>query len=319
MPINDTSIILVKEETVYGTYNAPAPATDARVVFGYNPTPLESEQVRRQIERGFAGIYPSTRTAIRARDPFSVELCGSGTPATPTQFAPILRACLFGAPVVAAGVDVSYPLLSSGDGGSVSLLSYKGDLARMRRKGVRGNVTMDFTERQLPFMAFDLIGLIEGTATVDAGAPAGVVLPTYPAPVEVNLSNTAVLLGGATLGLKQLTINFGLKTEYYSTTGGRAVIFGKDDSGDRRSITGTARFEMPDPATKNYFADINSGVAVAFSLIHGTVAGNIVELSSSRVFLSNINISVDQGKLFLDAELEFVPSAANNELVFKTR
>ncbi|MFN7400560.1 MAG: phage tail tube protein [Sandaracinobacter sp.] len=317
--ISDTSIVLIREETAYGTFSAPVPATDARLVFGYNPTPLESEQVRRQIERGFAGLYPSTRTALRARDPFSVELCGSGTPATPTQFAPILRACLFGAPVVAVGVDVTYPLLSSGDGGSVSLLSFKGDLARMRRRGVRGNVTMDFTERQLPFMAFDLIGMIEGTTSVDSGAPAGVVMPTYPAPVEVNLTNTAVQLGGATLACKQLTINFGLKTEFYSTTGGRAIIFGKDDSGDRRSITGTARFQMPDPATKNYFADINSGVPLTFSLIHGTVAGNIVELTSTRVFLSNINISVDQGRLFLDAELEFVPSAANNELTFKTR
>ncbi len=319
MPINDTSIVLIREETVYGTYNAPAPATDARLVFGYTPTLLESEQVRRQIERGFAGIYPSTRTAIRARDAFSVELCGSGVPAAPTQFAPMLRACLFAPPVVAAGVDVTYPLLSAGDGSSISLLSFKGELARMRRRGVRGNVTIDFTERQLPFMAFDLIGLIEGAQTADAGAPAGVVLPTYPAPVEVNLSNTAVLLGGATVGLRQLTINFGLKTEYYSTTGGRAVIFGKDDSGDRRSITGTARFEMPDPATQNYFWNTNTGVPVAFSLIHGTVAGNIVEISSARMFLSNINMSVDQGKLFLDAELEFVPSAANNELTFKTR
>ena len=144
-------------------------------------------------------------------------------------------------------------------------------------------------------------------------------LPTYPAPVEVNLDNTAVQLGGATLGLKQLTINFGLKTEYYSTTGGRTVIFGKDDSGDRRSITGSARFEMPDPATKNYFADLDSDVALAFSLIHGTVAGNIVELTSARTFISNVALSVEQGKLFLNVDLEFVPSAANNEFVFKTR
>ena len=319
MPINDTSIILAKVEPVYGTYTAPDPATDAQVVFGYNPTPLESEQVRRQIERGFPGIYPSKRTAKRARDPFSVELTGGGAVATPAPFAPLLRACLFGAPVPTVGTDCAYPLVSTGDGSSISLLSYKGELARMRRKGVRGNLTMDFTERQLPFLAFDLIGLIEGASTVDAGVPAGVVLPTYPAPVEVNLDNTAVQLGGATLGLKQLTINFGLKTEYYSTTGGRAVIFGKDDSGDRRSITGSARFEMPDPATKNYFADLDSDVPLAFSLIHGTVAGNIVELSSARTFISNVAMSVEQGKLFLNVDLEFVPSAANNELVFKTR
>lgn len=319
MPINDTSIILAKVEPVYGTYTAPAPATDAVVVFGYNPTPLESEQVRRQIERGFPGTYPSKRTAKRARDPFSVELCGSGAVATPAQFAPLLRACLFGAPVPTVATDCAYPLASTGDGSSISLLSYKGELARMRRKGVRGNVTMDFTERQLPFLGFDLIGLIEGASTVDAGVPTGVVLPTYPAPVEVNLDNTAVQLGGATLGLKQLTINFGLKTEYYSTTGGRAVIFGKDDSGDRRSITGSARFEMPDPATKNYFADLDSDVALAFSLIHGTIAGNIVELTSARTFISNVSISVEQGKLFLNVDLEFVPTAANNEFVFKTR
>jgi hypothetical protein len=307
---------LFKPETVPGTFANPAGANDAQLVFGYEVTPMESEEVRRAIERPFPGINPSTYTAIRARHRFSVELSGSGTPTTPAKWGQLLQACLFGAAVPAVA-KVGYPLDSVGDGGAGSIAGYK-DNARHRAKMARGNAVFRFQERQLPSIQFDFQALIEGASPMDASAPAGVVLPTYPVPVEVNLANTVITLGGTVLGVRSLEIDLGNKVEFFSTTGGRAIIFGKDDSGDRRAITGQAVFELPDPAVKNYFTDIIPRTRLAFSLVHGTAAGNIVRITSANAVLGRATYSVEQNRIFMNCPIEFVPTAANSDLVLET-
>ena len=320
MSIESSSIILVKPEPVYGVYTAPDPLVNAIEVFNYRPNPLESEEVRKQTERAFPGRNRAGRTAKRARDPFDIYMTGGGAVDAIPRWAPLLQIAMFGAPVVAEDVDVTYPLTDVGDGNSISLLSFRGKLARMRRRGVRGNITMDFTERGYPILSVDPIGLLEGPVTVDAAAAPDVVFDEDEiGPVEVSMDNTAVLLGGQVLHLKSLRFNWGMKTTYYSTTGSKAVIFDKGDDGDRRSISAVARFEMPNPATKNYFAELDSDVPQAFSLTHGVTPGNIISLTSARTFVENIELNPESNKEFLDCTLGFVPSAANNELTLKTR
>jgi|GEM_PF-3918178 len=316
MPL-DTSVVLAKVESPAGTYATPVGATDAFLVFGYEVTPMESEEVRRQIERPFPGVNPSTYTAIRQRHAFSVELAGSGVANTPAKWGTLLRGCLFGAGV--PGVSkAAYPLASVGDGEAMSIVGYK-DNARHRGKLSRGNAVFRFTERQLPSIGFDFQSLIEGASPMDGSAPSGVVLPNYPGPVEVSLANTVVTLGGTVLGVRSLEIDLGNKVAFFSTTGGRSIIFGKDESGDRRAITGTAVFELPDPTAKNFFFDILPRSPLAFSLIHGTAAGNIVELASAGAVLGRATYTVEQNRIFMNCPIEFVPTAAGNELMLETR
>lgn len=315
MPL-DTSVFLWRPEAPPGVFAAPAAATDAHLVFGYEVTPMESEEVRRAIERPFPGINPSTYTAIRSRHRFSVELAGSGAANIPAKWAQLLQGCLFGS-AAPAGARVGYPLASVGDGGAGSIAGFK-DNARHRGRMARGNAVFRFQERQLPSIGLEYQALIEGAAPMDASAPVGVVLPTYPVPVEVNLANTVITLGGTVLGVRSLEIDLGNKVEFFSTTGGRAIIFGKDDSGDRRAITGTAVFELPDPAVKNFFTDIIPRTPLAFSLVHGVAAGNIVRITSPGAVLGRATYSVEQNRIFMNCPIEFVPTAAGNELVLET-
>lgn len=315
MPL-DLSVFLWKPEVTPGVYLAPAPATDAHLVFDYEVTPMESEEVRRSIERGFPGVTPSTYTAIRSRHRFSVELAGSGAANTPAKWGQLLQGCLFGAGVP-AGAKVGYPLASVGDGGAGSLIGFK-DNARHRGRMARGNAVFRFQERQLPSIGFEYQALIEGPTPMDASAPAGVVLPTYPVPAEVNLANTVITLGGTVLGVRSLEIDLGNKVEFFSTTGGRAIIYGKDDTGDRRAVTGNAVFELPDPAVKNFFSDIIPRTPLAFSLVHGTTAGNIVRITSPAAVLGRATYSVEQNRIFMNCPIEFIPTAAGNELVLET-
>lgn len=316
---DDTSLVLAKVESVPGTYANPAPATDAFIVFNYEVQPMESETVRREIERGFNGINPSVPTAIRNRHTYSVELSGSGVKDAPAKWGSLLRASQFGAPVVSAGVEVTYPLVGNGDGESLSIAGIKGNEARHRSNFARGNVTIAFNERALPSIRFEHMGVIEGGSPADYFVPAGLVLPEYPAPVEVSLVNTVITLDGLVLGVRSFELSLGAKTEYFSTTGRRAIFFGKDAEGNRRSPTATCVFEMPSLAVKNYFDAIIAGTEVPFSLVHGTVEGNIVELSSQHAKLGSATYTAEQGRLFLNCPLEFVATAAGNDFILKTR
>ena len=319
MPVSDLSLITSKVEAAYGTWAMPAPATDASVVFGYAMTPMESEEVRRQTERGFSGTNPSFPTAVRQRHAFSQELTGAGTAIGIAHWAKHLRGCQFGAPVPGAS-DCAYPLVGSGDGGSLSIAGNKGNAFDLRGKGCRGNARLNFTEKQLPSIAFEFMGLMQDDANiVTPNVPAGIVLPTYPAPVEVSLINTVVQIDGFTLGVRSFDLDMGNKTEYYSTTATREVIFGKDESGTGRAPTARCVFEMLDPATKNFFPLIRSGATVAFSLVHGLTVGNIIELASANAVLGKAEFSVESNRIFLNADIQFVASAAGNDFTLKTK
>lgn len=319
MSVLDTTIIAAVAESTYGTYASPTPAANAMAVFNHVVTPMESEEVRRQVERGFPGVNPSTYTAIRQRHQFSTELAGSGVVDTATFWAPLLRGCLFAAPSVTAATRVDYPLDSAGDGGSISLVAFKGENARHRIRGARGTASLVFEERAIPRTEWDFVGLLEGTSPMDAGAPGTINLPTPPVGQEVSLLNTVIQLGGFTLGVRRLSISLGNKVEFFSTTGQRAVVFGKDESGDRRAVVADAVFELPNPATRNFFADILPRTELAFSLIHGLTAGNIIEITSARAVLGRATYSVEQNRVFMNCPIEFIPSAAGNELVVRTR
>ena len=316
MPL-DTTVLGIVPEVTPGTYLAPVLSTDALVTFGYNIVPIQSEEVRRAIDLGFPGRRPSTKTGVHARHTFSVELAGAGTATGVPFWAKILRGCLFGVAVPGAS-SVSIPLASNGDGGSLSISGWK-DQERFRARMGRGNAVFTFTEKQLPRIDFDLLGLIEGAGPSDASAPGAVTLPTYPNPVEVNLANTVIQVDSYTLGMREFSLDLGMRTELYSTTGSRAIIFGKDESGDRRSPSFRLRAELPGAAAKDYFAPTLAGTPLSFSLVHGITAGNIIEMASSRLVFEDIQLSVESNRIFMDATGGFIASAANNDFTLVTK
>jgi hypothetical protein len=318
MPL-DLSVLLAKEEVTYGTFSSPAGATDAMLVYNLAITPMEAEEVRSPLERGFPGATLESYTRLRHRYTFEVELAGSGAAGTAPFWARLLRGCLIDASTPLTGpTRVQMPLGTAGDGGSLSIVGFK-DNVRHRSRGARGNAVFRFADGAIPSLGFDVLGLFNDADPADAAAPGAITLPAPPVGVECSLINTVVQLGGFTLGVRSLEINLGMKTEFYSHTAARAVIFGKDEAGDRRAITGRAVFELPDPAVKSYFADIRNRTAQAFSLVHGLSAGNIVELTSARCFIGRMDYQVEQNRIFASCPLSFVPSSGGNELTILTR
>lgn len=316
MPL-DTTVLAAVPETVPGTRQAPSLTTNALVSFNYNPVPMQANEVRRSIDLPFPGRRPALKTGVIARHPFSVELSGAGTANAVPFWAPLLRGCMFGASVPNGVINCGHPLSSVGDGGALSLDGWK-DNIRHQAFGMRGNAVFDFTEKALPRIDFDFLGLIVTGPPATANTPGAVTLPTYPSPVEVNLANTAIVLDGFTLGCRSFSLDLGMKTTLYSTTGSRSIIFDKAEDGDRRSAGGTLVAELPDPTAKTYFADILAGTPRAFSLTHGITAGNIITIASSVFVPLDITYSVENNRIFMNMPFALVPSAANNDFTLTT-
>lgn len=316
--MQDISVVAVVPETVAGVRQAPSLATDALIVFDYSITPVEGQTGERSIDLPYPGARPDIDTGVHAIHEFSVELTGAGTAIGVPHWARLLRGAMFGAAVPTVS-DCGMPLISTGDGGALSLDGWK-DKAKHEAFGMRGNAVFTFTEKALPSIRMRLLGLLPNDMTPMVSAvPGAVTLPVYPGPVEVNLNNTVIMLDGVTLGVRSLTLDLGMQAEFYSTTGSRSIIFGKSSSADRRGIGGTLVAELPDPAIKNYFPASRARTVMPFTLTHGTAVGNIIEIASTRFIPGRITYSVESNRIFMNMPFRLVPSAANNELTLVTK
>lgn len=315
--MRDFSIVTAKVEPVYGTDSGPTVLANALRVFNWTPRGAIYDDVRRKIERHFHGATPKGKANGRQGHAFQFELCGSGAADTPTSWGEVwLRAMLFGAPVPAVGVDVTYPLVSTDDGSSVSFAGYKAS-ERYRTEGFRASGKLIFPANDYPYGEVDGMGLLNNLP--DSSAPGAPVYAAYPAPVLFNDENSTVMLGGFATRTQSVEFDLGNKVGYKSLVGQRAVLFEKADDGDGRAMRVTIVIEKPDPATKAYWADVDNRTDVPISVVHGTDPGNIVDVSSNYLQLDEPAYSVAQGVQMMTLTGDLVPPTGGAELVLKTR
>ena len=319
-----TKLIATKVETSPGTWTAPSWATDAFPVQNLRINPFNAQTLRREIDLPYAGSRPSAPSQVHRGIAFDFELSGSGTPATPVAWANFLRAALFGAAVPAAG-EVAYPLTSAGDGAALSAIACMGPFAHETRM-LRGTLTFSFIEKQLPRASFEGLGLFRNAGEIHVPANlTGLALPTYPAPIEVNVEHTLIRLDAFTLPVREAVISLNNKTQLFSTTGERSILFGKDADGDRRNARFRVVFELPDLASKNYSSAIQAGTFLPFTIVHGTAAGNIIEIGTPTgtpaAQIEAFTIEDVDNRTMATMEGVLVPSGGtgNNELSLVTK
>lgn len=323
MPLS-TKLLAARVETTPGTWNAPSWATDAFPVQNLRISPFNATTLRREIDLPFAGSRPSAPSQVHRAIAFDWELSGSGTPNTPVAWANFLRGALFAA-AAPAGAQVAYPLTSAGDGAALSAIACMGPFAHETRQ-MRGTVSFSFTEKQLPRASFEGLGLFRNAGEIQvAPTLTGLALPSYPAPIEVNVENTLIRLDSFTLGVREAVITLNNKTQLFSTTGERSIVFGKDADGDRRNARFRVVFELPDLAAKNYSSAIQAGTFLPFTIVHGATAGNIIEIGTPAgtpsAQIESFTIEDVDNRTMATMEGVLVPTGGtgNNELSLVTR
>ncbi len=294
-------VALVKRETTYATDAVPTNAADAILFQDVEWTPMEADQVERPMVLPYYGNDPVSLVATRNRLAGSVDLAGGGTPlGTVPRYAALLRACGL-AETITATTRVDYTPVSSAED-SASIYHFL-DGTRQQGLGARGDFSIEMQARQIPRIRFDMQGLYVAPTAVALPVPT---LTGFQAPLPVNQANTPTCtLNGQAVVLRQFQYRHGNQITMRDMPGSRALrITG-------RQPTASVTIEAPDALSPNFFSAI--GNLVAFSVTHGTAAGNICTIDLGQVRLLNPRYSNEDNIAMLSFDLRPEPTSAGND------
>ena len=296
-------VILIETESSYGTDPTPA-ATDVVLVTDLSITPQSSDVVNRDVVRPYLGSSEQLLANTRVECTFSVELAGAGTAGTAPRYGSALKATGL-SETVASGTSVTYAPVSSSF--SSVTIHYNVDGVRHKVTGCRGTFSINAEVGAIPTIDFSFTGIYN--------APTDTALPTV---TYGNQATPLIFKNGNTSGfqllsyagaLQSLTMDLGVTTVYRELVGGTKEVIITD-----RASNGTVSIEAPTIAQKDYFTSALTDSSLGnLQFLHGTTAGNKVQLTSTKVDIGDVNYGEMDGVAMLEIPYTLVPSAANNE------
>ena len=296
-------VILIETESSYGTDPTPS-ATDVVLVTDLSITPQSSDVVNRDVVRPYLGSSEQLLANTRVECTFSVELAGSGTAGTAPRYGSALKATGL-SETVSSGTSVTYAPVSSSF--SSVTIHYNVDGVRHKVTGCRGSFTISAEVGSIPTIDFTFTGIYN--------APTDTALPTV---TYGNQATPLIFKNGNTSGfqllsyagaLQSLTMDLGVSTVYRELVGGTKEVIITD-----RASNGSVTIEAPTIAQKDYFtAALTDSTLGNLAFLHGTTAGNKVQLTSTKVDIGDVNYGEMDGVAMLEIPYTLVPSAAGND------
>jgi len=296
-------LILIETESTYGTDPTPDGA-DAVLVRDLSITPQSSDVVSRDLIRPYLGASQQLLANTKVECTFSVELAGSGTAGTAPQYGKAIQACGL-SETIAANTSVKYEPESSGFN-SITI-HYNIDGVRHKVTGCRGNLTLNATVGEIPSLDFAFTGIYN--------APDDTALPT---PTYANQDDPVIFKNGNTSSfqllsyagaLQSISMDLGTSLVYRELVGGTKEVLITD-----RAVSGSVSIEAVLMATKDFFAAAVDDDAALGNLqfTHGSVAGNIVQFTSSKVDIGDVSYGDQDGIAMLEIPYTCVPDSAAN-------
>lgn len=303
-------LILAKVETTYGTDAAPTGAANAILTRNLSITPLAGDTVGRNTNNGNLGNELQIQVGQYVEISFEVEFAGAGAAGTAPKFGPLLTACAF-TETLNASVSAVYAPTSTVANFKSMTIYFHHDGQKHALTGARGSFSLSLTPGTIPAFAFKFTGLYT--------TPASVVDPTttltgFQTPLAVNKTNTPTFsIQSTTPTLYALSIDLANEVVYRNVVGAESI-----EMVDR-APSGSVTIESPTITSKNWFTTALASTTGAMQLIHGTAAGNIVQLDAPAVQVFQPRYGEQQGISTLEMGLAFVPSAGNDELTITVK
>lgn len=297
--------ILAKIEGTYGTDSVPTGSANAILVRNLDLTPQETDFADRDLIRSYFGNSEQLAGASRGMLSFEVEMAGSGTVAVAPAYGPLLRACAMSEVITPTTGPVTYTPISAAIEAVTIYFNVDGVFHKFL--GVRGNVSLSWSIKNIPVYRFSFTGLY--VAVADAAIPT----PTYTAfqkPLVVsNINTTPFTLHGFSAVASDLSIDFGNQVVHRSLIGGSESVLITD-----RKPTGSVTIEATTVAAKDWFAICKAATIGAIDITQGTATNNKVQVTSSGVQLTNPRYAEQDGIQMLQMDMRFVPASGNDEL-----
>lgn len=293
--------ILADIEADYAVSAAPV-AANAMIGTNVSLTPLEADEVDRDLYLPYLGNQGIILAGIHARLELEVEIAGAGTAGDAPKYGPLLRMCGL-AETLAVGVDATYSIVE--DAVESGTIFFEMDGVRHVLLGARGNVSMNFAPKGIPRYRFAITGLL---GTITDQPLTQVTMDGWQTPLECSSSNTTMSLHGWASVAENLTIDLGNTVTPRFLIGSESVIIS-----NRRS-TGTAVVEAKSLAEIDWFGAALSRARGALSMVHGTAAGNIVEVTAPAIEIGKITQGQTDGILNYSVPLSLCPVTGRDEL-----
>ena len=258
--------ILHKLEAVYGTSSAPL-AADAIIATNVSFTPLEAEEVSRDLMLPYMGNQGVVLAAEHGRIEFDVEIAGAGAAGDVPNYGSLIRAAGF-AETISVATSVEYEIIE--DAVESGTIFFNSDGVQHIFLGGRCNLSLTFTPKGIPKFRVTYLGLLGAVA--DVAMPV-VTMAGWITPLIVSKSHTTMLLHGGGSVAESLSIELGNTLTPRFLIGDEKVLISD------RSTTGSAVVEARLMAETNWFDRARNRTRGALSLIHGNAAGNIVEIT----------------------------------------
>jgi len=299
--------MLHKIETVYGTDATPL-AADAILGVNASFTPMEGEEISRDLLLPYMGNQGIILDGLYAKLEFDVEIAGAGAAGTVPKYGSLLRIAGM-AEVVNAATSVEYKIVEDAvESGSLYFIS---DKVQHVLLGCRASVSMNFAPKAIPRFRFTVTGLL-GTIT-DVGTMPAVTQAGWTTPLSVSKANTTMALHGWASVAESLALDLGNTVTPRFLIGDEAVIISD------RSSSGTAVVEARSLATVNWFDLARQRTRGALSLVHGKTAGNIVDITAPAVEIGRPTQGEKDGIVNYSLPLALCPDTGMDELEITIR
>lgn len=296
-------VILAKIETTYGTDSVPTGAANAILARDIKLTPLAASTVERDNPRPELGAYQKIHVGEHVMLEFDVEFAGAGSAGGIPAYSVLLRACGF-AMTNTPGVNTLYAPVSENEESASLYLHFDGQLHKL--VGARGSWGIRVNKANLPYFNFAFTGLwSDPVSVVDPAAN----FSSFATPLHVSNANTPT----ATLHANNLILSS------FEISGNNNVVH-RDLVGVEevaildRSVSGKLKAEAPALSTWNIFTTAKANTLGALQIVHGTVAGNILQIDAPAAQIVNPNYSEEDAKTMIDADLVLVPNAGDDEI-----
>lgn len=313
------TVILAKQETTSGTDVVPVAATDAVLVSNMTITPLDANNVNRDLVRGYFGGSEQLVATASVKVSFTVELAGSGTAATAPQWGDLLIGCAFAESLLATPNRVEYSPISA----ALKSLSiyYYDDGVLHKLLYCMGNAKVSAKVGERPTITFDFVALDGGISAVTNPTPTLTAWKTPPTMAKANVVDLTFGCTYATGALSGGTV--------YPSTGiefdiGNAVAYVPLLSTERvditnREVQGHADLDLTAAQEVTFMATVKANTTQSVGLTIGTAAGNKIILFAPAVQLINPTKQELNGSRLIGYDMRFVPNVGNDEIKFITQ
>ena len=296
-------VILIEAESSYGS-DPGIVAADAVLVRDLSITPQSSDVVSRDVVRPFLGAFQQLLANTNVEVTFSVELAGSGTAGTSPRYGDALKACGF-SETVSSGTSVTYAPVSTSF--SSVTIHYNTDGVRHKVVGARGSFVINGSVGEIPTIDFTFQGIY--IPPTDTALPT-VTYGDQATPLIFKQGNTTSFqLLSHSGALSSISLDIGNELVYRELVGGT-----QETLLVNRNITGSVSIEAVPLATKDFFAAAVAETTGNLTFLHGTTAGNKVQVSSTKADIGDVAYAEEDGIQMLEIPYTLVPTSANDEL-----